>query len=126
MDSELISKKELLQLFGISYGALYRYKRMGLIPEAWFIRRSTSTGQETFFYRSQILPRMEQILSRGASLEDLAEDLQQEKTASPRVRLVIRDHYTTHSFLLSELEAVILSDGTSEKDLLEQWKGEKL
>ena len=35
MDEELISKKELLETFGISYGALYRWKRMGLIPEAW-------------------------------------------------------------------------------------------
>ena len=34
MDQELISKKELLETFGISYGALYRWKRMGLIPEA--------------------------------------------------------------------------------------------
>ena len=30
MDEELISKKELLETFGISYGALYRWKRMGL------------------------------------------------------------------------------------------------
>ena len=51
MDEELISKKELLETFGISYGALYRWKRMGLIPEAWFLRRSTSTGQETFLKR---------------------------------------------------------------------------
>ena len=29
MDQELISKKELLETFGISYGALYRWKRMG-------------------------------------------------------------------------------------------------
>ena len=33
MDEELISKKELLETFGISYGALYRWKRMGLIPK---------------------------------------------------------------------------------------------
>ena len=58
MDEELISKKELLETFGISYGALYRWKRMGLIPEAWFLRRSTSTGQETFFRRDQICQRI--------------------------------------------------------------------
>ena len=34
MDPNYISKKELLELYGISYGALYRWKRMGLIPEA--------------------------------------------------------------------------------------------
>ena len=45
MVSELISKKEVLEKYGISYGALYRWKRIGLIPEDWFIRKSTVTGQ---------------------------------------------------------------------------------
>lgn len=49
MDEKLISKKELLRLTGISYGQLYRWKRKNLIPEEWFIRKSTYTGQETFF-----------------------------------------------------------------------------
>ena len=75
MDPIYISKKELLELYGISYGALYRWKRMGLIPEDWFIRRSTSTGQETFFRREQIIPRMELIQARKASLEELAAEL---------------------------------------------------
>lgn len=48
-EEKLIAKKELLSRYGISYGALYRWKRKGLIPEEWFIRRSTVTGQETFF-----------------------------------------------------------------------------
>ena len=62
MAGELISKKEVLRLTGISYGQLYRWKRMGLIPEAWFIRRSTFTGQETFFPKEKILKRVQQIL----------------------------------------------------------------
>lgn len=62
MEEELISKKEVLRLTGISYGQLYRWKRMGLIPEAWFIRRSTFTGQETFFPKEKILRRIEEIL----------------------------------------------------------------
>lgn len=49
MESTQISKKELLDITGISYGQLYRWKRKGLIPEDWFIRRATFTGQETFF-----------------------------------------------------------------------------
>jgi predicted site-specific integrase-resolvase len=48
-DESLISKKELLERYGISYGALYRWKRKGLIPDEWFIKKSTVTGQETFF-----------------------------------------------------------------------------
>lgn len=49
MEEDLISKKELLDETGISYGQLYRWKRKQLIPEEWFIRKSTFTGQETFF-----------------------------------------------------------------------------
>lgn len=59
---ELIPKKEVLRLTGISYGQLYRWKRLGLIPEAWFIRRSTFTGQETFFPKEKILKRIQDIL----------------------------------------------------------------
>lgn len=51
MEQDLMSKKELLELTGISYGQLYRWKRKKLIPEEWFIRKSTFTGQETFFPR---------------------------------------------------------------------------
>ncbi len=76
MDSELISKKELLQQTGISYGQLYRWKRKGLIPEEWFIKKSTFTGQETFFPRDKIIARVHKILSmkdEDLSLDDIAE-----------------------------------------------------
>ena len=62
MEEELISKKELLEQYQISYGALYRWKRMGLIPESWFLRRSTPSGQETYFHTKQICLRVERIL----------------------------------------------------------------
>ncbi len=75
MEEELISKKELLDLAKISYGQLYRWKRKGLIPEEWFIRKSTFTGQETFFPKYKVLPRIEKILSmkEDLSLDDLAD-----------------------------------------------------
>lgn len=76
MESELISKKDLLLATGISYGQLYRWKRKGLIPEDWFVRRSTFTGQETFFPRDKVLARVERILSmkdEDASLDEIAE-----------------------------------------------------
>lgn len=75
MDENLISKRELLEEAGISYGALYRWKRMRLIPDEWFIRRSTYTGSETFFPREQILERVQQIqqLKSGMSLEEIAQ-----------------------------------------------------
>lgn len=75
MEEELISKKELLERADISYGQLYRWKRKGLIPEEWFIRKSTYTGQETFFPRSKVLARIEKIknLKEDVSLDDIAD-----------------------------------------------------
>lgn len=77
MESELISKKELLDMTGISYGQLYRWKRKQLIPEQWFIRKSAFTGQETFFPRELILSRIDKILNMkdDVSLDELAEKL---------------------------------------------------
>lgn len=77
MERELISKKELLELTGISYGQLYRWKRKRLIPEEWFIRKSTFTGQETFFPKDLILSRIDQIINKkdDLSLDELAEKL---------------------------------------------------
>jgi DNA-binding transcriptional MerR regulator len=63
LDRELISKKELLDSTGISYGQLYRWKRKQLIPEEWFIRKSTFTGQETFFPKDLMLARIDKILN---------------------------------------------------------------
>jgi DNA-binding transcriptional MerR regulator len=76
MEPELISKKDLLLTCGISYGQLYRWKRKGLIPEEWFVRKSTFTGQETFFPREKMTARVERILSmkdEDLSLDDIAE-----------------------------------------------------
>jgi hypothetical protein len=63
METELISKKDLLTQTGISYGQLYRWKRKGLIPEEWFVRKATFTGTETFFPRDKMLARIERVLS---------------------------------------------------------------
>ena len=74
MDDSLISKKELLEITGISYGALYRWKRKGLLPEDWFIRKNTFTGPETFFPRDKALPRIAKIqeMKETSSLDELA------------------------------------------------------
>lgn len=78
----LISKKDLLAITGISYGQLYRWKRERLIPEEWFIKQSAYTGQETFFPREQILSRVKSILELKDlySLEELAKILSPETT----------------------------------------------
>ena len=90
MDEErLISKKEVLEKMGISYGQLYRWKRKGLIPEIWFVRRSTFTGQETFFPRDKILERIERIkaMKDEHPLDDLAELITTQVNAKLKVAL---------------------------------------
>lgn len=77
-----LSKKDLLKTTGISYGQLYRWKREGLIPEEWFVKRPSPTGQETFFPKEQILKRVQaiQTLKDRYSLEELAKLLSPEIT----------------------------------------------
>ena len=88
MEQELISKKELLELTKISYGQLYRWKRKNLIPEEWFIRKSTYTGQETFFPKERILDRIEKIknMKGDVSLDELANMLSPNLTELVRKR----------------------------------------
>lgn len=80
VEEELISKKEVLEKTGISYGQFYRWKRKGIIPESWFIRKSTFTGQETFLPKEKILERIEKIkaLKDQYSLDEIAEVLSPE------------------------------------------------
>ncbi|MFD3156160.1 YhbD family protein [Haloimpatiens sp. FM7330] len=74
MEENLISKKELLSITGISYGQLYRWKRKKLIPEEWFIKKSSFTGQETFFPKDKILDRINKIknMKDDLSLDEIA------------------------------------------------------
>lgn len=94
MDDDLITKKDLLAQYGISYGALYRWKRMGLIPENWFIKRSVATGQETYFDRAAITERIEAILAMKdtLSLDEIAEHFRspekKRRMAQPTLKLV--------------------------------------
>ena len=72
---EYITKKDLLVQTGLSYSQLYRWKRLGLIPESWFIKRPSPTGQETVLPKNRILRRIDEIqqLMKTHSLEQLAE-----------------------------------------------------
>ena len=121
---DLISKKELLARYGISYGALYRWKRMGLIPDDWFIKKAMPTGQETFFHRQAICERVELILSRRdgsgtGSLEALARELAPKAAAEPV--LIVDSVYGEKRFRVAELRRItaINADGQP-RDLTEQ------
>ena len=74
-DEELISKHDLLRAVRISYGTLYRWKRMNLIPESWFIHKATQSGQATYFPKERILARVGKIqeLKGELSAEQLKE-----------------------------------------------------
>ena len=129
LEEELISKKELLEQYRISYGALYRWKRMGLIPEGWFLRRSAPTGQETYFRRTQICPRIELILQSKdrVSLEALAAELQGQKQAAAAERtLILETKYGLKTYPLDALIHLYLADGEHKTDILEHLKEEVL
>ncbi len=118
-DNELISKKELLQLTKISYGQLYRWKRENLIPESWFIKKSSYTGQETFFPKDKILNRVNEILKLKDqySLEELAnmispgltksvfdgDALKNIKDFSPEIIEIFKNIYHKQYYLFFEL-----------------------
>lgn len=116
MDQELISKKELLELYEISYGALYRWKRKGLIPEEWFIKKSTVTGQETFFPRQLICERMELIKKQkdDVSLEELSKLFSKE--SKKNASIIIDTVFGQKIFYLSEIKSVVIDDGNGTKN----------
>ncbi len=126
MEQELISKKELLELYGISYGALYRWKRKGLIPEDWFIKKSTVTGQETFFPRKLICERMELIQKQkdDTSLEELSKLFSTE--SKKNATIILDTVFGRKTFYLSDIEAVIIDDGEgTQKDITNEIVGGK-
>ncbi len=117
---DLISKREVLEKYGISYGALYRWKRMGLIPEDWFEKKSAATGQETFFNRRAITERIETILrlKDTLSLEEIAAQLESSQTKSSLLRVTWK--YGSTEIPLCDLSSlsVIGLDGKS-RDITE-------
>ena len=111
MEQELISKKELLERYAISYGALYRWKRKGLIPEDWFIKKSTVTGQETFFPKVLICERVELIQSQKDehSLDDLASRLSQ--AYKKQATITVKTVYGDRTFSLSDIREITMEKG---------------
>ncbi len=126
MEQDLISKKELLQKYGISYGALYRWKRKGLIPEDWFQKQSAVTGQETFFPRELVCQRVELILSQKEELSLDALSALLGQAAKKEAVLILQTAYGEKKFYVSDLRAVILDrgDGTPQ-DLTQLILGEQ-
>ena len=109
-DENLVSKKNLLEKYSISYGALYRWKRKGLIPEEWFIKKSTPTGQETFFPKDLITERVELILEKKEDvlLDELAEKISGEEENNAKI--VIETVFGEKVFFLKDIKNINLVD----------------
>ena len=109
-DENLVSKKNLLEKYSISYGALYRWKRKGLIPEEWFIKKSTPTGQETFFPKDLIFERVEMILEKKEAvlLDELAEKISGEEESNAKI--VIDTVFGEKVFFLRDIKSIKLVD----------------
>lgn len=124
MGEELISKKDLLERYSISYGALYRWKRKGLIPEEWFIKKATVTGQETFFPKELICERVELIQNQkdDFSLDELSKQFHEESEA--KAVLTVKTLYGDKTFYVSEIQQVLLDDGKGNaRDLTQEILG---
>ncbi|GEM_PF-275533 len=122
---ELISKKELLEKYGISYGTLYRWRRLGLIPDEWFIRRSTYTGQETFFPRELVCARVELILENRdeTSLEELARRVRKKDDGDDgSAALIIETAGGSRRIPITEIKTVKLKYGGREVDITNIFK----
>lgn len=113
-EENLISKKALLEKYAISYGALYRWKRKGLIPEEWFIKRSTTTGQETFFPKDLIFERVELIIANKEEvlLDDLAEKLSGEEQS--RAKIILDTVFGEKAFFARDLKTIKIADEKGE------------
>lgn len=116
-EKKLISKKDLLARYGISYGSLYRWKRKGLIPDEWFIRKATVTGQETFFPEELICERMERILAtkEDTLLDELAAKLSGEEKTNQSI--TIETAYGHHTYKLSDIRSISVADESGKKDI---------
>ena len=101
----------------MSYGALYRWKRKGLIPEDWFIRKATATGQETFFPETLITERVELILSGKNELEldELARRLRGEEEEA--WVLTLDTAYGDRRFQMGDVRRIVLSRGERRVDV---------
>ena len=108
-NENLISKKELLERYHISYGALYRWKRKGLIPDEWFLKKATATGQETFFPEKLVCERIERIQSmkEDVLLDELAKQFSGEEKKNEF--LILQTEFGEKSFRMCDVKSIALT-----------------
>ena len=122
-EKEMISKKDLLEKYGISYGALYRWKRMGLIPDDWFVKTASVTGQQTFFPKRLICDRVEQIMQMkdDVSLSSLADSFREKE--EKQKYLFVETDFGISKFNMNEIRRVYVTNENGTRILIKR-KGE--
>ena len=120
-NENLISKKELLERYHISYGALYRWKRKGLIPDEWFLKKATATGQETFFPEKLVCERIERIQSmkEDVLLDELAKQFSGEEKKNEF--LVLQTEFGEKSFRMCDVKSIALTDKNGKTTDITDW-----
>ncbi len=109
MTEDMISKKNILERTGISYGQFYRWKRKGLIPDDWIVHRSTRTGQESYLPKAKVLQRIERIqsLKDDNTLSEIADLLSPEIVEKKYERSSLQELDWLDSELLSLYEEIV-------------------
>ena len=117
-ENDMISKKDLLEKYGISYGTLYRWKRMGLIPDDWFVKTASPTGQQTFFPKRLICERVELIQSMkdDLSLAALAGSIAGREKKEEY--LLVQTDFGEYKFKLNEIIRVTLINENETKTFI--------
>ena len=82
-----------------------------MIPEEWFIKRATVTGQETFFPKELICGRVELIQNQkdDFSLDELSKQFHEESEA--KAVLTVKTLYGNRTFYVNEIQQVLLDNG---------------
>ena len=89
---------------------MYRWKRKGLIPDEWFIKKSTVTGQETFFPEKLVCERFEMILTKKEDvlLDELAREISSEEEKNEFI--ILSTEFGEKSFRLCDVRSIEIVD----------------
>ena len=90
-------------------------KRKGLIPDEWFIKKSTVTGQETFFPEKLICERVEiiQLKKEDGLLDELAKEISGEEKKNEFI--ILNTEFGEKSFRLCDVRSIVIVDKSGRK-----------
>lgn len=106
-----ITQKELLEVTGVSLSQLQRWKRRGLIPESWFVKKSSEYGWEILLPREAAIERISFINENKAtrSADEMLEMLRPGKADSSFALEELEQMSEIHPDVLSNVNAATVS-----------------